>query len=334
MYNPAGYKARTGQADRDGEPPTSPERMAGMSEQRMLEAELAVAAQCVLAESPVWDAGRGVLRWVDILAGQVHAFDPATGARSQFSTGTPVGAVGLTTGGGLVLALVDGFALADVAGERITRIPGLLTDERAVRFNDGKPDPWGGFCAGTMQWRDGGQPGCLYRLAPDGSVTELVTDVAVSNGLDWTDDRRSFYYVDSPSGGVDVFDTDPGSGALLGRRRFVDIPAAQGSADGLTIDAGGGIWVAVWGTGEVRRYTPDGRVDTVVRLPAREVTSVAFGGSGLDVLYITTAREHLTAAERAAQPHAGDVFCCSTGVSGRRAFLFESERVEETGSRA
>lgn len=307
---------------------------AGGSAPRILDAELAVTAQCVLAESPVWDADRRQLRWVDILAGQVHAFDPATGAHSQFSTGVPVGAVGLTTGGGLVLALVDGLALADIAGERITRIPGLVTDERAVRFNDGKPDPWGGFCAGTMQWRDGGQPGCLYRLAPDGSVSELVTGVAVSNGLDWTDDRRSFYYVDSPSGGVDVFDTDPASGALLHRRRFADIPAAQGSADGLTIDADGGVWVAVWGSGEVRRYAPDGEVDTVVRLPAREVTSVAFGGPDLDVLYITTAREHLTAAERAAQPHAGDVFRCRPGVGGRRAFLFKSERMEEPGSRA
>jgi sugar lactone lactonase YvrE len=301
---------------------------------RLLDAELVVTPQCVLAESPVWDADRKVLLWVDILGGQVHEFDPATGARRQFSTGAPVGAVGLTTTGGLVLALVDGFALADIAGESITRIPGLVTDERAVRFNDGKPDPWGGFCAGTMQWRDGGQPGCLYRLAPDGSVTELVPGVTVSNGLDWTDDRRIFYYVDSPSGGVDVFDTDPASGALLGRRRFVDIPAAQGSADGLTIDADGGVWVAVWGSGEVRRYTPAGRVDTVVRLPAQEVTSVAFGGADLSVLYITTAREHLTAAERAAQPHAGDVFGCRPGVSGRRAFLFESESLEDTGSRA
>ncbi len=308
--------------------------MAGMSGPRTVEAELAVAAQCVLAESPVWDGGRELLRWVDILGGQVHSVDPATGARGQFSTGKPVGAVGLTAGGGLVLALVDGFALADAAGERITRMPGLVTDERAVRFNDGKPDPWGGFCAGTMQWRDGGQPGRLYRLAPDGSISELLTGVAVSNGLDWTDDRRSFYYVDSPSGGVDLFDTDPASGALLRRRRFVDIPAAQGSADGLTIDADGGVWVAVWGSGEVRRYTPAGRVDTVVRLPAREVTSVAFGGPDLSVLYITTAREHLTAAERAAQPHAGDIFCCRPGVSGRPSFLFESERLEDPGSRA
>jgi sugar lactone lactonase YvrE len=308
--------------------------MAAMGTARILEADLVVAAQCELAESPVWDAGRQRLRWVDILAGTVHSFDPATGSRSQFPAGKPVGAVGLTTGGGLVLALVDGLALAGADGEHLTRLPGLRTDERAVRFNDGKPDPWGGFCAGTMRWREGTQPGCLYRLAPDGAITELVTGVGISNGLDWTDDRRSFYYVDSPAGGVDVFGTDPDSGSLLARRRMIDIPAAEGSADGLTIDADGCLWVAIWGSSEARRYTPDGLLDTVVRLPAREVTSVAFGGPDLTVLYITTAREHLTPADRAAQPHAGDIFCCAPGVGGRLPFLFESERLEETGSRA
>jgi sugar lactone lactonase YvrE len=320
--------------------------MATMGAPQTLDAELIVAAQCELAESPVWDTGRQRLRWVDILAGQIHSFDPADGSRGQFSVGMPVGAVGLTTGGDLVLALVDGLALAGPDGNYLTRLPGLRTDERAVRFNDGKPDPWGGFCAGTMKWfprgsggrppdeQSGTEPGCLYRLAPDGSVSELVTGVGISNGLDWSDDRRSFYYVDSPAGGVDVFSTDPGSGALLGRQRFVDIPPAEGSADGLTIDADGCIWVAIWGSGEVRRYTPAGRVDTIVRLPAREVTSVAFGGPDLTLLFITTAREHLTAAELAAQPHSGDIFGCTPGVSGRVPFRFESERLENPGSRA
>jgi sugar lactone lactonase YvrE len=313
--------------------------MATMSAPRIIDAELAVPAQCELAESPLWDAGRQLLRWVDILAGTVHSFDPAGGSRSQFSVGTPVGAVGLTTDGGLVLALVDGLALAGPDGEHLTRLPGLQTDARAVRFNDGKPDPWGGFCAGTMRWQSSGQPGgmqsgSLYRLAPNGSITELVAGVEVSNGLDWTDDRRIFYYVDSPAGGVDAFDTDPGSGELLGRRRFIDIPAAEGSADGLTIDADGCIWLAVWGSSEVRRYTPAGRLDAVVPLPACEVTSVAFGGPDLTILYITTAREHLTAAEIAAQPHAGDIFRCTPGVSGRLPFLFESESLAGPGSRA
>jgi sugar lactone lactonase YvrE len=289
---------------------------------RVFDAELVVHAQCELAESPVWDVRRQVLLWVDILAGNVHTLDPSTGAHSWFAVGTPVGAVGLTTAGGLVLALQDGFAMADFDGGHLNRLPGLVTDVSAVRFNDGKPDPWGGFCAGTMQWRDGGTLGCLYRLSPDGDIAELVPGVAVSNGLDWTDDRRGFYYVDSPTGGIDLFDTDPHTGALANRRRFVEIPADTGSPDGLAIDADGGVWVALWGGGELRRYLPDGRLGTVVRVPAGQVSSCAFGGADLDVLYITTAREDFSPADLKAQPHAGDIFRCTPGVIGRAPFRF------------
>jgi sugar lactone lactonase YvrE len=294
---------------------------------RELHADIAVPARCELAEGPVWDAGRQLLVWVDILAGDVHTLDPATGGHSQFSVGVPVGAVGLTTGGlttagALVLAVVDGFARCDADGQHFTRLPGLATNPAALRFNDGKPDPWGGFCAGTMRWRTGTEPGCLYRLGPDGTVTELVTGVGVSNGLDWTDDRRGFYYVDSPSGGVDYFDTDPDTGALSGRRRFADIPEQLGSADGLTLDAEGAIWVAVWGAGEVRRYLADGRLEAVLRLPVSQVTSVAFGGPGLSTLFITSAHEDFTPAQLRAQPHAGNIFCCAPGVTGRLPFRY------------
>jgi len=286
---------------------------------RVLEAEVAVPAQCQLGEGPVWDADRGLLWWVDILAGHVHSIDPSTGARTWFDAGDAVGAVGLTRTDGLVLALADGFALADADGQDLTRVPGFSIDRTALRFNDGKPDPWGNFIAGTMAWNESGNPpGSLYRLSPDGAVSEVFGDVGLSNGLDWTDDRRLFYYSDTTIGRVDVFDCDPGTGALSGRRPFVD--AAQ--PDGLTLDAEGCLWLAVWGSGEVRRYSPDGRLDTVVRLPAWQVTSAAFGGPDLATLYITCAWEGLTPAERAEQPHAGDIFACTPGVPGRPPFLF------------
>jgi sugar lactone lactonase YvrE len=286
---------------------------------RELEADVAVPAQCQLGEGPVWDPDRGLLWWVDILAGHVHSIDPVSGTRTQFDVGDAVGAVGLTRTGGLVLALSDGFALAGADGQDLTRVPGFSIDRTALRFNDGKPDPWGNFIAGTMARDESGNPpGSLYRLSPDGEVTELFGDVGLSNGLDWTDDRRLFYYSDTTIGRVDVFDCAPDTGALSGRRPFVD--AAQ--PDGLTLDAEGCLWLAVWGSGEVRRYTPDGRLDTVVRVPAWQVTSAAFGGPDLATLYITCAWEGLTPAERAEQPHAGDIFAVTPGVTGRPAFLF------------
>ena len=288
---------------------------------RTLAAEVAVPVQCELAEGPVWDAARGLLRWVDILPGHVHALDPATGAHTMFEAGEPVGTVGLTRSGGLVLALVDRFALAGHDGRDLRPLGGFTVDRSVIRFNDGKPDPWGNFWAGTMAWDEQNGPPCgLYRLAPDGAVTELFGGVGLSNGLDWTDDRRLFYYADSLAGGVDVFDTDPDTGALSGRRRFVSV--SGGLPDGLTLDAEGGLWLAVWGSGELRRYTPDGRLDTVVSLPVSQVTSAAFGGDGLRTLYITTARENFTPADLAAQPHAGDIFACTPGVAGRPPYLF------------
>jgi sugar lactone lactonase YvrE len=289
---------------------------------RVIEAEIAVPGGFDLGEGPVWDASRGRLIWVDIFEGRVHAIDPSTGARTWFEAGDAVGAVGLTRSGRLVLAMADGFALADHDGEELTRVPGFAVDRSEVRFNDGKPDPWGNFCAGTMAWNEEGDPpGSLYRLAPDGTVTELFGDVGLSNGLDWTDDRRLFYYADSNSGRVDLFDTDPETGALSGRRTFVTVEAG-GIPDGLTLDAEGCVWLAVWDSGELRRYTPDGRLDTVVRLPARQVTCPAFGGSDLSTLYITTAQEGYTETELTEQPHAGDIFACTPGVTGRLPFLF------------
>ena len=288
---------------------------------RILDAEVAVSAQCQLGEGPVWDVSRGLLWWVDILAGHVHAVDPATGARTWFDAGDPVGAAGLTGSGGLVLALVDGFALAGADGQDLARVPGFSIDRTAIRFNDGKPDPWGNFWAGTMAWQEESGPPCsLYRLSPDGTVTELLGGVGLSNGLDWSDDRKTFYYADSPSGGVDLFGTDPDTGALSNRRRFISV--SDGIPDGLTLDVEGCLWLAVWGTGELHRYTPDGQLDTVVRLPVSQVTSAAFGGADLSTLYITTARENFTPADRLAQPQAGDIFACTPGVTGRLPYLF------------
>jgi sugar lactone lactonase YvrE len=232
---------------------------------RQISADVAVAAQCELAEGPVWD---GRLRWVDILRGQVHTFDGGT--HTWFEVGGTVGAVGLSRSG-LVLALADRFALADDDGRNLRPLGAFTVDGSRVRFNDGKPDPWGNFWAGTMPLR--GRPRCgLYRLRPDGGTAEILGGVGLSNGMDWTADRRSFYYADSATGAVDVFATDPGTGELGRRRRFVDV---GGTPDGLTLDADGCVWVAVWGAplhpgrGPRRRGRAAGRAGHLGRLRRR-----------------------------------------------------------------
>jgi sugar lactone lactonase YvrE len=286
---------------------------------RRIDAELVVPAQCELAEGPFWDAERGLMRWVDILRGQVHALD-AAGQHTWFAVGDELGTAGLTREGGLLLALSDRFARSDSDGQDLRPVAGFTIDGATFRFNDGKPDPWGNFWAGTCTLADKGPPCVMYQLSPDGTVTELFGGIGLSNGLDWSDDRTAFYFADSHAGGVDVFITDPATGALSGRRRFAEV--SGGLPDGLTLDSEGGLWLAVWGSGELRRYTPDGQVDVVVSLPVTQVTSAAFGGPALDTLYITTARENFTPADLAAQPHAGDIFACTPGVTGRPPFRF------------
>lgn len=281
-----------------------------------LAAELALEVGASLAEGPLWDERDGSLLFVDIDAGAVHRYAPATGLVESFATGSTVGAVGLRSDGGLVLALAESFARSDRAGGAFEQVPGFSVDGRAVRFNDGEVDPWGRFVAGTMDREKTAPLGSLYRLAPDGSVELLVSGVTISNGLAWSADRRRLYYVDTPTGSIDVFDVDPDTGAMSGRRSAVEVAPEHGMPDGIALDVEGCLWVACYGGGRVCRFTPSGRLDAILRLPASYVTSVAFGGARLEDLYVTTASCDLDDRSRAAEPHAGDLFVATPGIGG------------------
>jgi sugar lactone lactonase YvrE len=273
-----------------------------------------VTAPATLAESPVWDPGRRSLLWVDIIGGHVHRYEPASGTDTATKVGVPVGAVAMRRGGGLVLAAGRGFAFLD---EPAGPLRWLWAGARGDRMNDGKCDPAGRFLAGTLA-RDPGRA-ALYRLGTDGSVTTLIENVTLSNGLGWSPDGALLYYADTPLERVDVMDYDLATGSVSDRRTFVDLRGAAGRPDGLTVDADGGVWIAMARGGAVRRYTPGGLLDQVVRLPVPLVTSVAFGGSDLTDLYVTTSRAGLNQADLAVQPQAGAVFCVeAVGVQGQQ----------------
>ncbi len=279
--------------------------------------ELVLDAHAEVGESPVWDPGRGELLWVDIPHGLVHRLDPVTGRDVSFPARQPVGAVALRATGGLVLAMRDGFGLLDAGGERVRIVCDVEPDRPGNRMNDGACDGAGGFWAGTMALDETQHAGAVYRLAPDLQVQQVVADATIPNGLDWSLDEQTMYYVDSAGGGIDIFDHDPLTAAITNRRRFVDIPATDGLPDGLTVDAAGCVWVALWGGSAVRRYTPDGGLDAVVELPVSQVTSCAFGGADLDELFVTSAVEGLADEELRRQPHAGGIFRLRPGCHGR-----------------
>ena len=176
--------------------------------------------------------------------------------------------------------------------------------------------PGGRFWAGTMAFEVTPGVAALYRLDSDLTVSRMVSGVTLSNGLGWSPDGRQMYYIDSVTHGVDVFDFDPADGSLGERRRLITIPPGEGLPDGMTVDAEGGLWIALHGSGSIRRYLPDGQVDRVVRVPPKMVTCCAFGGPDLTDLYITTMCLGLSADGLRAQPLAGALFRCRPGVRG------------------
>jgi sugar lactone lactonase YvrE len=192
-------------------------------------------------------------------------------------------------------------------------------------MNDGRCDPAGRFWAGTMSTEREPGAGSLYRLEQVGGALlpqRVLGGLTVANGIDWSPEGRLMYYIDSPTQRIDVFDFDVETGAISNRRIFAEIPKAEGLPDGMVVDAEGGVWVALFGAGRLRRYTPSAVVAQEIEVPVALVTSAAFGGPGLGDLYITTARHRLSAEERDRQIHAGSLFCCRPGPTGRLAHRF------------
>ena len=280
--------------------------------------EVAVPARAELGERPFWDPAVDALMWVDILAGHLHRYRPGTGDSVFHTAGVAVGAAGPRVGGGYVLAAADGFRLVDAAGQAAGgpwRPSGMLAD---VRFNDGVCDPVGRFWAGTVAADRRAGAGALYRLDPSGEISVVLDGVTESNGLGWSPDGGTFYYIDSgePAPRIRAFPCDLAAGTLGAAVDLVQPPASAGIPDGLVVDASGCLWVAFWGGRAVRRYAPDGSLLATLGVPVSQPSCPAFGGPGLEDLYLTTAWEDMTEAARAAEPLAGHVL--QTRVDGAR----------------
>jgi len=284
-------------------------------------------------EGITWDgAGDGRLLLVDLTPGLVHLVpvrsDGAPGDARRLDLPAPVTAVHPTTDPRtLLVADGEGMALvrqpAAPGGAPVTeRLAAPLAGRPGIRMNDGGVDPAGRYFAGSMAYDTTPGAACLYRLDPDRSLHTVLTGVTVSNGIDWSPDGTLCYFADTPLDRVDVFDHDPATGRLARRRPFVDTTRLPGMPDGLTVDADGCVWVAFWGGAQVCCFAPDGTLLATVPLPVSQVTSCAFGGPGLDLLFITTSTEHLDEAARAAQPDAGALFVVETGRRGRAATPF------------
>ncbi|MFD3836351.1 SMP-30/gluconolactonase/LRE family protein [Streptomyces sp. NPDC058642] len=280
---------------------------------RTYDYEVAVRAGAILGEGPTWDPAQNRLIWLDILGARINTYDPVSGHRTVRVTDQHIGAAKPRTGGGLVLNLRDGVALLDPDGSfrwlHHEPVPGR-------RANDAAVAPDGSLWAGTMRYDEAPGGGTLSRLTGDGSLETVLDDVAVSNGTGWSPDGRRMYYIDSPTRRLDVFDFE--AGRPVNRRPLVEIEEGAGFPDGLTVDADGCVWVALWDGGAVRRYTPEGALDRVIALPVPRVTACAFGGADLTDLYITTA----TVGLKSPHPVAGSLLVVPGAGKGLPQPLF------------
>lgn len=283
--------------------------------------EVAIRAGALLGEGPRWDAARGRLLWVDIDAGALHLFDPASGEDRAIVLGNRVGAAAPTQSGSVLVALADRLAVVDLDDETVHTLVEIPHDKE-MRLNDGVCDPAGRFWVGSMALDYAPGAGALYRYSSGGGLERMLGDVTISNGLGWSRDGETMYYIDSMAYRVDVFDFELSTGAISGRRPLIVIERGAGIPDGLAVDDDGGIWVALWGRAAIRRYAPDGELDRVLDVPADNVTACCFGGDDGRSLYVTTASVDLSDEQLQKRPLAGSVFVTEVGVSGPPAQQF------------
>lgn len=289
-----------------------------------MNAELVLDVKAELGEGPSWDGKSGVLYWVDILRGVVHIFEPAESQDTTVRAGEYVSCVVPRRSGGVAVTLQHGFYAVDFKHGKATKLAEVEKEVTGNRFNDGKCDPAGRFWAGTMDMMEERATGALYRLQMK-KVEKILSGVTISNGIGWSPDSRTMYYIDSPTRKVSALDYDVLTGDAKDRRTIIEFSHDQpGSPDGMAVDAEGMIWVAHWGGSRVTRWNPaTGRVLDFVTLPASQVTSCCFGGVNLDDLYITTARTGLDDQSLSQQPHAGGLFRVRLGVKGQPTFPFD-----------
>ncbi len=280
--------------------------------------DLEVALDCCadLGEGPWWDRQTHSLLWLDLFEGRIHSFDPSSGADTSIDLGQPVGGFALRTDGGILAAVRDGVGFADRGVDGLELVLPIEREVVANRANDGACDAAGRFWYGTMAYDQTPGAGTVYRIDPDLTVTPVIAGTTTSNGIDWSPDNRTMYHADTGTGTVTAYEYDLATGRPSNPAGIFSAPAGAGSPDGLCVDAHGDLWVAMWGGSAVLRLSPDGELTQRIPVPAALVTSVAFGGSALDELYITTARTGRTAEELVSEPHAGSIFHLRPGAEG------------------
>lgn len=289
-----------------------------------LEAELALDAKATLGEGSIWHPSEKRLYWVDIEGRELHLYDPAAQEDKVWPVGERVGTVVPVVNGGALVALQNGIHFIDTQTGELQLVANPITVDD-IRFNDGKCDAAGRLWVGTMALDARAGAAVLYRMEHDGRIEQVLDNLSVSNGIVWTADRNTMYFIDTPTRKVKAFAYDQGKGTISNERIAFAIPESEGKPDGMTIDESGRLWIALYGGSGVGCWDPEtGEMLAKVKVPAPHTTSCAFGGERLDTLYITTARDGLEKDQLQQYPLSGGIFAVKPDAKGVPANFFIS----------
>jgi sugar lactone lactonase YvrE len=289
-----------------------------------VKAEPVTDYKCLLGEGPVWDAHRRAICWIDIVNGHIHQYSTETGQHRTYAVNEMIGCFALCKNGGFIVATQSGFGFTDRESGRLTMVhdPEIHLPEN--RFNDGKCDPAGRFWAGTMSVSEEPHAGSVYVFDRQ-KVVKKIENTTIANGMAWSPDQKTLYFIDTPTFEVAAYAYDKTTGAISNRKVAIRIPKEDGFPDGMTIDTDGMLWIAHWDGWQVTRWDPaTGQKLHHFKFPVSRITSCTFGGTNLSDLYITSARIGLSDDVLEKQPLAGSLFVIrDCGYTGLPAFEFD-----------
>jgi len=294
--------------------------------------EVVIPHCCLLGEGPVWDATNNSICWVDILNGVIHECSPSKNQHLKMPVKDMVGAIALCTSGNFLAALKSGLAFINRASGEVKMLHHPEAHLPENRFNDGKCDPAGRFWVGTMAVSERKEAGSVYMIEKDLSHSVKIAGVTISNGMAWSPDNKTFYFIDTPTFQVVAYDYDLKTGTIKNRRVVITVPKKEGFPDGMTIDTEGMLWIAYWDGWQLARWNPvTGEKLFSIPLPVARITSCTFGGEELQDLFITSASIGLTGKQHEEQPLAGSLFVVrDCGFQGMETNTFEFQKQEST----
>lgn len=275
-------------------------------------------SQVDLGEGALWDERTQTLIYLDVFKNAIVRYSPTNGEIVKHLFPSLVSYIGKRKSGGFVVALGDRLAYLDSLF-RIEKEFSLAINHKDVRTNDGNIDHLGQIWIGFADKIEGARKGSLHKIEKNLSSSIQRSEIAISNGIDWSLNNEIMFHIDSPSKRIDRFNFDPRTGTILNKLSPIDVSQINGVPDGMCTDSSGNIWVAFWGNGEVRNYTPEGQLLNIVKVPTALTTCCAFGGKNLNTLYITSANCSYDSKFAFGEEHQGMLFEVQLPFVGRLA---------------